>query len=150
MKIGDVCRRGAVSIANTAGLTEAARLMRDHHVGFLIVHQSDDELRRPIGVLTDRDLVIEVMAKQVDPEVLKVEDVMTRQPLVATETEEVGDLLQAMRLGGVRRVPVVDVRGALIGVIAIDDVFDLITSFMCDITGSIKHEQRMERRARVG
>jgi len=150
MKIGDVCRRGAISIANTEGVADAARVMREHHVGFLIVYQSGDELRRPIGVVTDRDLVVGVMAKQVDPETLKVDDVMTRQPLVANEAEDLSDLLQAMRMAGVRRVPVVDVRGALSGIIAIDDVFDVITSFMCDITGSIKHQQRMERRARVG
>jgi CBS domain-containing protein len=150
MKIGDVCKRGAISIANTEGISEAARLMREHHIGFLIVHQLGDDLRRPIGVLTDRDLVIEVMARKVDPEALRVDDVMTRKPLVAIETEDVSDLLQAMHLGGVRRVPVVDVRGALTGVIAIDDIFDMVTNFMCDLTGSIKHEQRMERRARVG
>lgn len=150
MKIGDVCRHDAVSIANTEGITEAARLMREHHVGFLIVHQLGDDLRRPIGVLTDRDLVLEVMAKKVDPETLKVDDVMTRQPLVAIESEDVSDLLQAMQLAGIRRVPVADIRGALTGVIAIDDVFDIVTTFMCNITGSIKHEQRVERRARNG
>ncbi|WP_129774902.1 CBS domain-containing protein [Peristeroidobacter soli] len=150
MKIADVCRHGAISIANTEGITDAARLMREHHVGFLIVHRLGDDLRRPIGVLTDRDMVVEVLAKKIDPEALRVDDVMTRDPLVAREDEDVSDLLQAMRLNGVRRVPVVDSRGALTGVIAIDDAFDLITTFMCDITGSIKHEQRLERRTRAG
>lgn len=150
MKIGDICRRGAVSIASTEGITDAARMMREHHVGFLIVHQQGDALHRPIGVLTDRDIVIEVLAKKVDPESLRVEDVMTRQPMVADESDDLGDLLQAMRLAGVRRVPVVDARGALAGVIAIEDAFDLITTFMCDIAGSIKHEQRIERRVRIG
>ncbi len=150
MRIGEICRHGVVSIANTEGIAEAARLMRQHHVGFLIVHQLGDDLRRPIGVLTDRDLIVEVMAKQVDPATVKVDDVMKRQPLVAIESEDLGDLLQAMRNSGVRRVPVVDVRGGLVGVIATDDILDIITTFMCDITGSIKHEQRVERRARVG
>ena len=150
MKVGEVCRRGAISIASSEGIAEAARLMREHHVGFLIVHEPDDDLRRPVGVLTDRDIVVEVLAKKVDPQALKVDDVMTRRPLIANEAEDLGDVLQAMRLAGVRRVPVVDVRGALTGVIAIDDAFDIITTFMCDLTGSIKHEQRLERRARVG
>lgn len=150
MKVGEVCRRGAISIANCEGITEAARVMREHHVGFLVVHQLGDDLRRPIGVLTDRDVVVEVLAKNVDPQALTVDDLMKRRPVVATESEELGDVLQAMRLAGVRRVPVVDARGALTGVIAIDDAFDIITTFMCDLTGSIKHEQRLERRARVG
>jgi len=149
MKIGEVCRRGAISIANSEGVADAAQLMREHHVGFLIVYRLGDDLRRPIGVLTDRDLVVEVMAKQVDPQALKVDDVMTRTPVIANESDDVSELLKAMRVAGIRRVPVVDVRGALTGVIATDDALDLITTFMCDIAGSIKHEQRVERRVRA-
>lgn len=149
MKVGEICRRGAISVAHTEGIAKAAELMRQHHIGFLIVYRLGDDLRRPIGVLTDRDIVVEVLAQKIDPEALAVEDVMTREPLVANETEDLSELLQAMRLAGVRRVPVVDARGALTGVIALDDAFDIITSFMCDITGSIKHEQRVERRARA-
>jgi predicted transcriptional regulator len=149
MKVSDICKRAVVSIDNTMDINAAAELMRQHHVGFLIVHKSGDELRRPIGVLTDRDIVIEVIAKKVDPASLTVDDLMTRKPLVADETEELGDVLQAMRMAGIRRVPVVDARGALTGVVAIDDAFDVITGFMCDITGSVKSEQRHERSSRA-
>lgn len=149
MKVGEVCQRGAVCIANTESATAAARLMREHHVGFLIVHRLGDDLRRPVGVLTDRDLVVEVMAQKVDPESLTVDDLMSRDPVCANETEDLSDVLQAMRLAGIRRVPVVDIRGSLTGVVAIDDAFDIITNFMCDITGSVKNEQRQERRKRA-
>jgi predicted transcriptional regulator len=148
MKVGDICKRAVISTENSTDITAAAELMREHHVGFLIVYKSGDELRRPIGVLTDRDIVIEVVAKKVDPASLKVDDLMTRQPLVANESEQLGDVLQAMRMAGIRRVPVVDTRGALTGVIAIDDAFDVITGFMCDITGSVKNEQRQEWHSR--
>lgn len=149
MKVADICRRAVIAIDNSADINAAAELMRKHHVGFLIVHQLGDDLRRPIGVLTDRDIVLEVIAPRVDPTALTVEDVMTRQPLVAKENEELGDVLQAMRLAGIRRVPVVDSRGALAGVIAIDDALDVITGLMCDITGSLQNEQRQERRVRL-
>jgi predicted transcriptional regulator len=149
MKVGDICRRAVVAIDNGMDVIAAAELMRQQHVGFLIVYRSGDELRQPIGVLTDRDLVIEIIARKVDPAVLTVDDVMTRHPLVARETEELGDVLQAMRTAGIRRVPVADTRGALVGVVAIDDAFDVITGFMCDITGLVKNEQRQERRARA-
>ena len=101
-------------------------------------------------MLTDRDLVLAVMARDVDAHTVTVEDVMTRQPLIANESDELSDLLQAMRMAGIRRVPVVDVRGALVGIMAIDDAIDVITGLMCDISGSIKHEQRQEWRARTG
>jgi CBS domain-containing protein len=149
MKVGEYCKKAVVAIASSADAADAAKLMRDEHVGFLIVHREGDALRRPVGVLTDRDLVLGVMARDVDPYSISVDDVMTRQPLIANEADELNDMLQGMRLAGVRRVPVVDVRGALIGVIAIDDAIDIVTGLMCDIAGSIKSEQRQEWRTRV-
>src|SRR6185503_14859968 len=133
---------------SNADAEAAARLMREEHVGFLIVYRDGDVLQKPIGVLTDRDLVLGVMARAVDPHAVTVDDVMSRQPLVANETDELSDMLQAMRLAGIRRVPVVDDRGALVGIMAIDDALDLIAGLMCDIAGSIKSEQRQEWRAR--
>ena len=150
MKVGEYCKRAVVAINGKADAAAAAQLMRNEHVGFLIVYRDGDELQRPVGVLTDRDLVLAVMARDVDARTVTVEDVMTRQPLIANESDELSDLLQAMRMAGIRRVPVVDVRGALVGIIATDDALDIITSLMCDITGSIKHEQRQEWRARTG
>lgn len=148
MKVGEYCKHAVVSIHASADPVDAAKLMRDEHIGFLVVYRDDDELRKPVGVLTDRDLVLGVMARDVNPHSLSVGDVMTRQPLIANETDEFQDLLQAMRLAGVRRVPVVDVRGTLTGVIAIDDAIDVITGLMCEIAGSIKSEQRQEWRLR--
>jgi CBS domain-containing protein len=150
MKVGDYCKRAVVAIAASADAAEAAKLMREEHVGFLIVHHEGDSLQRPIGVLTDRDLVLGVMARDVDPHAVTVGDVMTRQPLIANDFDDLSDMLQAMRLAGIRRVPVIDVKGALIGIIAIDDAIDVVTGLMCDIAGSIKSEQRQEWRARTG
>jgi predicted transcriptional regulator len=150
MKVGEYCKRAVVAINARADAVAAAQLMRNEHVGFLIVYRDGDELQRPVGVLTDRDLVLAVMAREVDAHAVTVEDVMTRQPLIANEHDEFSDLLQAMQMAGIRRVPVVDVRGALVGIIAIDDALDVITGLMCDISGSIKSEQRQERRARTG
>jgi CBS domain-containing protein len=148
MKVGEYCKHAVVSIRAGADAADAARLMRDEHIGFLVVYRDDEELRKPIGVLTDRDLVLGVMAPDVSPSSVSVGDVMTRQPLIANETDEFQDMLQAMRLAGVRRVPVVDIRGALVGVIAIDDAIEVITGLMCEIAGSIKSEQRQEWRLR--
>ena len=148
MKVGEHCKRYAVSISGAADVVEAAKLMREEHVGFLIVYKDKDELRKPIGVLTDRDIVLQVLAREVQPRSVTVEDVMTRQPLVANEADELGEVLQAMRTAGIRRVPVTDIRGGLTGIIALDDAIDVITGLLCDITGSIKSEQRQEWRAR--
>lgn len=150
MKISDYCRRAVVSIASNADIAAAAQLMREQHVGFLVVYKIGDDIRRPIGVLTDRDVVLEVVAQCVEPKSVTAEDVMTRQPLIASESDELRDVLQAMRMAGIRRVPVVDIRGALVGILAMDDAIDVVTSLLCDITGAIKSEQRQEWRARAG
>lgn len=149
MKVGEYCRRAVIAIDTTADGVDAAQLMREQHVGFLVVYRKGDELRTPIGVLTDRDLVLAVMARDVSPRSVTVQDVMTRQPLVANESDELSDMLQAMRLAGVRRLPVVNERGALAGIMAIDDTLPIIAGLMCDIAGSIKSEQHQEWRART-
>jgi CBS domain-containing protein len=148
MKVGEHCKRQVVSVSSAADVTAAARLMREAHVGFLVVHGQGDELRKPVGVLTDRDIVLQIIAKDVEPKSVTVADIMTRQPLVASEADDLTDLLQAMRLAGIRRVPVVDARGALTGIMALDDAIDLVTGLLCEISGSIKSEQRQEWRAR--
>jgi CBS domain-containing protein len=150
MKVGEYCKRAVIAIASSSDAAEAAKLMRQQHVGFLIVHREGDALRKPVGVLTDRDLVLGVMARDVDPHAVTVDDVMSRKPLTANEADELSEVLQAMRLAGFRRVPVVDARGALSGIMAIDDAIEVVTGLMCDIAGSIKSGRRQEWRARVG
>jgi CBS domain-containing protein len=150
MKVGEYCKKAVVAIASNADAAEAAKLMRMQHVGFLIVHREGDVLHKPIGVLTDRDLVVGVMARDVDPHSVTVDDIMSRQPLTANEGDELNDLLQGLRLAGFRRAPVVDARGALTGIMTIDDAIEVITGLMCDVAGSIKSELRQERRRRTG
>lgn len=150
MRVGEYCKRAVITVKSSSDASAAAQLMRAEHVGFLVVCRDGDELQRPIGVLTDRDLVLAVMARDVDPRAVTVGDVMTRQPLIANETDELSDMLQGMRLAGIRRVPVVDARGVLTGIMAIDDAIDLVTGLMCDIAASIKSEQRQEWRVRAG
>jgi CBS domain-containing protein len=149
MKVGDYSSKVAVSIDARAEIAQAARLMLDQHVRFLVVHQEGDDLRGPIGVLTDRDIVRKATACGIEPASLTVEDVMTCEPLVARDSDELSELLQAMKLAGIRRAPVVDARGALVGIIASDDVTAVIARLMCEVAGSIKSERRREWRSRV-
>jgi predicted transcriptional regulator len=149
MKVGDCCKRAVIAIDSKADAAKAAKRMREEHVGFLVVYRDGDELQKPIGVLTDRDLVLAVVARDIDPHAVTTADVMTCSPLLANETDELGDMLQGMRVAGVRRVPVVDARGALTGIFALDDAIDLLAGFVCDVAGSIKSEQRREWRARA-
>lgn len=147
MNVSEHCCRGVVSIPDTADVVTAAQVMRDQHVGLLAVFHQGDVTRRLTGVLTDRDIVTQVTASDRDPHVVRVQDVMTRQPILAYENDELRDVLQVMRLAGIRQVPVVDVKGTAIGVVAIDDAIELITGLLCDISGSIRSEPHHEWRA---
>ncbi len=146
MNVGDTCRRNVVTIRPFDELTAAARLMREKHIGYLIVVEPDlgDDTLKPVGVLTDRDIVVAVVAREADPRSLRVDDVMTRQPVVATEGDSIATALQQMRQIGVRRLPVVAQRGQLVGVLSLDDVLDGLAVELQHVAGSIRREQQME------
>lgn len=150
MNVGQYCKHAVVTVDAGASISEASYVMRDEHVGFLVVVNEGDPARRPVGVLTDRDIVLQIIARDVSPASVTVADVMTAKPMIATQSDDLNDLMQAMRLAGIRRVPVVDSRGALTGVIAIDDALDIVAGLLCDICGSIRNEQRQEWNARRG
>jgi predicted transcriptional regulator len=144
--IASICQRNVVTVRAYEELTAAARLMREKHVGYLIVAEPDpqDQTVRPVGVLTDRDIVVAVVAKEADVRSLRVEDVMTRAPVVVAEGASIASALREMRRIGVRRVPVVDYRGKLVGVLSLDDVLTVLAAELQDLAGSIRNEQRIE------
>ncbi len=123
MNVGTICKRDVIGVAPETSIAEAARLMRAHHIGDVLVLQQDDGGRRiPVGIVTDRDIVVEVVAAELDPRILKVSDLVTRQLVTAEEHELCEDCVRVMAMNGVRRMPVVDASGALVGVVSIDDL----------------------------
>lgn len=148
--IGELCRRDPVTVREYDDLTAAAQLMREKHVGYLVVVRPDpaDGASIPVGVLTDRDVVVGVVAKQVDPRSLRVGDLMSRQPVVADESRSIDFALGEMRRIGVRRLPVVGRGGQLIGVLSLDDVLEVLSAQMAAVSGSIHNEQRLENALR--
>jgi CBS domain-containing protein len=123
MNVGQICQRHAITVTPTDELRTAAKLMREHHIGFLVVAAPAPEgEREPIGVITDRDIVVSTIALGVDPDSVSVGDVMTCNPTVALVEDSVADALSQMRHRGVRRLPVVGDYGKLVGVVSLDDI----------------------------
>jgi CBS domain-containing protein len=149
--IGLICQRDVVTIREADDLTAAAQRMREKHVGYLIVAEPDalDKALKPVGVLTDRDIVVAVVARGVDPHALKVGDVMTRKPVVITEDDSIEDSVREMRRIGVRRMPVISQGGNLVGVVSIDDVLETLAEELGNIAGTIRNEQRTESALRT-
>jgi CBS domain-containing protein len=148
MQVGDYCKHGVVTVATNSDIVSAAELMRTEHVGFLVVLEPGDPTRKPVGVLTDRDIVVQVTARGVDPRTVTAADVMSRKPLTASIADDVNEAVQGMRIAGIRRMPVLTREGALTGVIALDDVLEVVAGLLSDMCGTVRSEQRQERRLR--
>lgn len=148
MTIGESCNRHVVIARRDESLAEAARRMRDLHVGALVVADEQDGRRIPVGVLTDRDLVVSVLAGgRGDPEALTVGAVMTAQPVTAREGEDLLDALKKMRSFGVRRLPIVNEGGGLEGIVTFDDVVSVLAEELSDLSDLMVREQKRERAA---
>jgi CBS domain-containing protein len=150
MNVADVCQRNTVIARAFDDLTIAAQLMREKHVGYIVVVEPafEENTFKPVGVVTDRDMVVSVIAREADPRGLRVGDVMTREPVVADDTEALGTALQKMRKIGVRRLPVVGSRGELVGVISLDDIIDSLVGELQNVAGAIRSEQLIEHSLR--
>lgn len=150
MNAGEVCKPNVVTIREFDELSSAAKLMRERHVGYLIVvdPQPLDAKLKPIGVLTDRDIVVGVLARDADIRALRVGDVMTREPVVVDEDKSIGFALKEMRRIGVRRLPIVGRAGCLVGVLSLDDVIEVLANELLGVSSSIGSELRMEAELR--
>ena len=148
MKVGEVCNREVIVLDREGTILEATQLMRRHHVGSVVVTSEQSGVLVPVGILTDRDIVVELLAEQVPLEAVAVGDAMSADLLTVREEEELMEVIQQMRSRGVRRVPVVTHSGALTGVLAVDDLIDLIAEQLGDLVRLIGNEQQRERQNR--
>jgi len=150
MSIGDVCNREVVIMRRDESIGDAARLMREKHVGDVVVVEEREGRPVPVGILSDRDIVIEVLAKEVSLEAVSVGDVMNNGLLIGREGDEILSTIKRMRERGVRRVPIVDDVGGLVGILALDDLVELIAEQLTDLVGLLTSELRHERALRSG
>lgn len=114
--VGHIACRVVVAAQRETPILRVAQLMRDHHIGTVIIIEDEPPLNRPIGIITDRDLVIEVMALELDYRAFTAGDIMTANPSTVRETDAVFDAFEQMQRSAVRRLPVVDATGRLVAV----------------------------------
>lgn len=145
MHVGDLCNRDVVIIDKEASVVDACRLMREFHVGDVIVVEGQEGKRRPIGILTDRDVVVELIAEEVDFSAVAIKDVMSFELLTAREEDEVMDAMEHMRSRGLRRLPVVNQSGTLVGVLTVDDLIDIASEQLSELVSLINREQKREQ-----
>jgi CBS domain-containing protein len=146
MNAGQLCNRNPITVRRSDELLRAAQLMREKHIGYLVVVEPEvaDQSLRPVGVVTDRDIVVSVIAREADVRSLRVGDVMTQQPVTIEATAPLERALREMRRIGVRRLPVVGQRGELVGVLSLDEVLEVIAAQLQNVAGSIRNERVIE------
>ena len=147
MSMASICNRRVVMIGVEESVLEAATLMREQHVGDVVVTRSNGH-RIPIGIITDRDIVVVVVAPGLDPRLITVGDVMQRQLVTAPVAQGVQETLQQMRAKGVRRMPLVDDAGALVGIVTLDDLLQLLADEFQELARLIDQEKSVEEHRR--
>ena len=148
MKLKELCTPDVASCTAEISALHAARLMRDHHVGDLVILDENSEDGTPIGIVTDRDIVVEVLARDRDPAKVTLRDIMRVPLVIARASEEVEQALERMRTHGVRRVPMLDDDGKLAGIVSLDDLLRRLAADAAALAEVIAREQDREHRAR--
>lgn len=148
LKIRDVAVHEPVTARPTESVGTCARRMHDEHVGCLVVVEDSDGTVFPVGMLTDRDIAIEVVAFGLDPATMTAGDVMSERPAVVEEDDDLLDALAHMRERGVRRLPVVRPDGALSGMLALDNLLEALGEEIDGVLGVMRAQRTKELRTR--
>lgn len=144
MNIGELCNRDVIVANQRDSIVDIAQLMRKFHVGTVVVAERGEAL----GIVTDRDIVLEIIAEEVPLGGCTASDIMSQVLVTVRETTGIYETLQIMKSKGVRRVPVVDDRGELVGIFSSDDFIEFIAEQMGDVVSLMKRELRSEEAIR--
>jgi CBS domain-containing protein len=149
MMLKEMCTAGVVCCGLKTTALEAARLMRQKHVGDVVVVDDPEQEGVPLGIVTDRDLIVEVLGNNLDPAKTSVGGLMRKPIVIAYETEDTSEVIARMRSHGIRRIPVVAHEGQVVGIVTLDD---LLRQFVADagtlvetITKAQANEQHSRR-----
>jgi CBS domain-containing protein len=148
MSIGELCNREVMFAIRKTSITEAAQLMRQYHVGDLVVVDLVEGKRVPVGIVTDRDIVIEIIGDSLSVDDFTVGDIMRQQLISVQEKDGVIETIRLMRAHGIRRIPVIDEEGGLAGIVSVDDMLDLLAGELTELAKVAPRAQAWEARNR--
>ena len=148
MTVGKICNREVVIVTPENNLIEVAKLMREYHVGDVVVVDEQSGERTPVGIITDRDIVLAIIASEVNLTDVVAGDIMTSDLITAREGDSIWDTLQRMRSHGVKRLPVVNDRNGLEGILSVNDFLELISEELLTLAQVARRQQQREREKR--
>jgi signal-transduction protein with cAMP-binding, CBS, and nucleotidyltransferase domain len=130
-------REDVVSVSPDISATDVARIMEQKNVGSVVVVDADG---RPTGIVTDRDIIVRIIAKEHHPGDVKAREIMTENPITFTEGMQVTDAMEQMMNKGIRRMPIVDRNGKLTGIVTQDDIIRLLGEEISYIARNIEKQ----------
>ena len=148
MLLKDICTLDVACCGPETTALEAARIMRRQHSGDLVVIDDTEGERTPVGIVTDRDLVVEILGHDLDPATTAVGTILRTPVVIAHETEDATQALERMRAHGVRRIPVVGSANQLIGIVTLDDLLKILAAAANSLVDIVAREQGREQRSR--
>ena len=148
MLLKDLCTPDVVSSAPDRSALHAARLMRERHVGDVVVVEDTEAGESPIGLVTDRDIVVEVLGRELDPARVTLRQIMKTPAVIANTSEDALQAIERMKAHGVRRMPVVDGSSRLVGILCLDDLLKRLAADAASLAEVIAREQDREHRTR--
>ena len=149
MKVEEYQTSGTVHVPMTCTVREAAKQMRDQHVGALIVTENGPPSSRVVGIVTDRDIVVKAVIERLAPDDLLVADIMQTHVLSVDRSADIGDALQTMASHGVRRLAVTNAEGAVVGMISLDDLLSALARDWALLSSIVRSELTRERTGSV-
>lgn len=148
MPIKECCNTSVVSCGPDTSIPDVAALMRKHHIGDVIIVEEKDGSRLPLGIVTDRDIVMETISVQIDATVFTAGDIMTSPLVTVREDQGFIETLRLMRHHKIRRLPVVTHEGTLCGIVTADDVINLLAMELSLMTAAIIDQPLKEGKLR--
>lgn len=149
MAIGKICTRDTVIAGKDSTIVEVAKLMRQYHVGNVLIVTAQEGENVPVGIVTDRDLVVETLAQDLSPNAVTAGDIMSHEIVTARENDTLWDTVRQMRIKRVRRMPVVNQRGGLVGIVTLDDVLELLSDELAELAKISGRERQREHARRM-
>lgn len=145
MSVGELCSRKVTVVHRDDSVMAAARQMREQHVGDVVVVEEAGDQRKPVGILTDRDIVLELVAKGIDLNGVSVGDAMSFDLFTLPQDMDLLEAVGEMRARAVRRAPIVDKAGHLVGILSVDDVLGILAELIVDLSCLVTKGRRKEK-----
>lgn len=146
MRVGEYCNSDVIIINQDETPLDAVLLMRQYNVGDVVIVDGRDEGNTLLGIVTDRDIALEIVAAEVDPTTVAVIDIVRKPLVTVNENDDLCECTVHMKHNGVRRAPVINDSGFLVGIITIDDIIETLSDQLNDVVSLVSVQQEYEQK----